>query len=71
MHLADPISNLGYQFLREATPSCLDACDFNDDGKTDLMDAFANLGFQLLDGNPRMKEVPSPLSLTASLCYSV
>ncbi len=24
----------------------------NDDGKIDLMDAFANLGFQLLDGPP-------------------
>ena len=30
----------------------------------------SRLHFQPLGGNPRMKEVLSPLSLTASLCYS-
>lgn len=50
LDITDPITNIEYQFLGEAEPPCLDACDFNDDGVIELTDPILNLAFQFLGG---------------------
>ena len=54
--ISDPIFLLGYLFLGEKAPDCLDAGDANDDGLLDISDAVYGLTFQFLGGPPP----PSP-----------
>jgi len=50
--LTDAIALLGHLFLGAVEPSCLDACDSNDDGKADISDATFVLGYLFLGGPP-------------------
>jgi hypothetical protein len=54
--LADPRAVLGYLFLGEGAPGCLDAVDADDSGAIDLADAISSLEWQFLGG----PEPPSP-----------
>jgi hypothetical protein len=46
--ISDGIKALGYLFLGEAAPACLDAADANDDGDVDISDATKIFGFLFL-----------------------
>lgn len=54
--LSDAMSILGYLFLGDAEPACLDALDADDSGRLNVTDAVRLLGF-LFRGGP---ELPSP-----------
>lgn len=56
--ITDPIRSLGYLFLGQATPDCLDAADSNGDLKLDLSDPIHTLAF-LFTGGPA-PPVPFP-----------
>lgn len=51
LEITDPVNNLGFQFLGDFEPVCLDAHDFDDNGLVELTDAVANLQHQFL-GDP-------------------
>jgi hypothetical protein len=48
--LSDAVGILGYLFLGEAEPPCLDALDVDDNGGVELTDAIALLGYLYLGG---------------------
>ncbi len=50
--ITDPVSSLGFQFLRTFEPPCLDACDFDDSGVIDITDAVSSLVHQFREGPP-------------------
>src|SRR5437879_1784165 len=52
LNIADPIAILGYLFLGERAPACLDAADVDDSGHLDLSDAIALLGYLFLGTAP-------------------
>ncbi len=52
LDISDPVATLGFLFLGDAPPACLDAVDANDDGVPDLSDAIYSLAFQFLGGAP-------------------
>ena len=52
LDVTDPIANLGFQFLGNFEPSCVDACDFDDSGELDVTDPIANLTHQFVGGPP-------------------
>lgn len=49
--ISDAIFALNYQFLGGETPGCMDATDFDDNGKTEITDAIYLLG-SLFQGGP-------------------
>ncbi|MGH9360793.1 MAG: PKD domain-containing protein, partial [Thermoanaerobaculia bacterium] len=48
LDVSDPVKLLGFLFLGQGRPECLDAGDTDDSGVTDISDAVSNLGFQFL-----------------------
>ncbi len=54
VELTDSVVLLHYIFLGEQKPACLDACDFNDDGRNNLGDALGLLLY-LFHGNAQPK----------------
>ena len=56
LDISDGVFILGYLFLGEATPPCLDAADADDSGELDLSDGVFVLGFLFLGE----EEPPSP-----------
>ena len=60
LDISDPQRTLGFLFLGDAPPPCLDAADFNDDGALDITDPIATLGFLFLDGTPPPAPYPAP-----------
>ena len=50
--VTDVIVVLDYQFRGADELGCFDAADFNDDGRVDISDAIASLGFQFLGQQP-------------------
>lgn len=51
LDLSDAITSLGYQFLGEATPRCLDALDRDDNGQIEITDAIYLLAFLYQGGD--------------------
>jgi hypothetical protein len=58
--LSDPVSTLGFLFLGEAEPPCLDAADSNDDGRLDISDPVTTLTYLFLGGAPLPAPVGTP-----------
>jgi len=56
--LSDPLATLGYLFLGEEEPPCLDALDSDDSGRVDLTDAVYCLTSQFLAGPPPSAPLP-------------
>jgi hypothetical protein len=54
--LTDPISNLGFLFLGDFQPTCMDATDTDDSGIVDVSDPILSLKFQFLGG----VDIPTP-----------
>ncbi|MGQ9591055.1 MAG: S8 family serine peptidase [Planctomycetota bacterium] len=52
LDLSDAVFGLQYLFLGGATPSCLEACDSNDDGGLDIADSVYTLQFLFTGGPP-------------------
>ncbi len=59
LDLTDAISVLGWLFLGEEEPDCLDAADVNDDGVVDLSDPVNGLNYLFLAGEPPPAPGPS------------
>ena len=57
--ISDGISILGYLFLGEEEPACLDASDSDDSGEVDLSDGILLFNFLFLGGNPPGAAGPS------------
>ncbi|MGH9360695.1 MAG: hypothetical protein ACRD2T_02175, partial [Thermoanaerobaculia bacterium] len=57
--LTDPVALLGYLFLGQAIPECLDAADADDSGDLVLTDAIVSLGWQFLGGEAPPDPGPS------------
>ena len=54
--VSDAVSVLGYLFLGDSAPTCLDAADADDSGKLDLTDAVVTFGFLFLGS----RDIPAP-----------
>ena len=54
--LSDAIATLGFLFLGDSEPTCLDSADANGDARLDISDAVYSLGFLFLGG----QEFPPP-----------
>ena len=54
--IADPVATLGFLFLGDATPGCLEAANANDEGDIDISDAVHTLNYLFLGGEP----IPPP-----------
>ena len=52
VQISDALFTLGFLFLGETDPSCLDAADANDDGAVDIADAVVTLESLFLTGLP-------------------
>jgi hypothetical protein len=50
LDLSDGVGTFAFLFLGGSSPSCLDACDSNDDGQVNLTDGIYTLGFLFLGG---------------------
>ncbi len=50
--IADAVTNLTYQFIGTFTPTCFDACDFDDSSFLDVSDPIASLSYQFLGTAP-------------------
>ena len=57
--ISDAISSLGYLFLGNFVPRCLDACDIADDGALDISDPIHLLGW-IFAGNMPPPAPPGP-----------
>jgi regulation of enolase protein 1 (concanavalin A-like superfamily) len=55
IQITDPVRILGYLFLGEGSPECLEAADTDNDGAVDISDVIANLSYQFTGG-----ESPAP-----------
>ncbi len=53
VNIADSAATISFLFptFSPFDPSCLDACDCNDDGRIDLADAMCSLGYQFSGGS--------------------
>lgn len=58
--ITDAVYIFGFLFLGQSTPSCLDACDGNDDGNVSITDGIYLLSYLFLGG----PEPPAPFSGT-------
>jgi hypothetical protein len=58
LRLNDAIRLLGWLFLGDAAPACLEAADANDSESLDLSDAVYGLTFQFLGGSPPRAPFP-------------
>jgi hypothetical protein len=58
LELTDPVRLLGYAFLGDPKPECLDAADVDDSGETDISDAIYSLSYQFLGGPPPLPPGP-------------
>ena len=58
INITDPIDILRY-LIGGAPLSCLDAADFNDDGKVDITDAVSSLDFLFREGSPPPAPYPN------------
>jgi hypothetical protein len=56
VELTDAVGVLNYLFLGAEEPSCLDACDADDDGSLEITDAIGILGYLYLGS----QEPPDP-----------
>ena len=54
--IADPSATLGFLFLGDAAPGCLEAANANDEGDIDISDAVHTLNYLFLGGEP----IPPP-----------
>jgi hypothetical protein len=54
--ISDPVRSLGYLFLGDEAPRCIDAADANDDGALNIADPIATLTWLFLGGTP----LPAP-----------
>ena len=54
--IADPVATLGFLFLGDAAPGCLEAANTNDDGEVDISDAVHTLNYLFVGGAP----IPPP-----------
>ena len=54
--IADPSATLGFLFLGDAAPGCLEAANTNDDGEVDISDAVHTLNYLFVGGAP----IPPP-----------
>lgn len=55
--VTDGVVTLGFLFLGQEEPPCMDAADANDTGKVDIGDAIFTFGYLFLGGDP----IPPPL----------
>jgi hypothetical protein len=60
IELTDPVNLLGYLFLGQAKPACLDAADTDDNGQAEITDAVVSLSYQFLGGQE--PAAPGPLN---------
>jgi hypothetical protein len=58
INITDPVRLLGWLFLGDSEPDCLDAADANDDASTDLTDAVHVLNHLFLGGRPPVLPFP-------------
>jgi CD109 antigen len=57
--LSDAVGILGYLFLGETVPTCLDAGDVNDDGSIEITDSILLLNHLFLGGPPPLAPFPA------------
>ena len=50
LDITDPIATLGYLFLGDPAPGCIDTADADDTGRLDLTDPIYSLGYLFLGG---------------------
>jgi len=56
--ISDAVRILGWLFLGEFAPACIDAADANDDGRADLSDSVHILAYLFLGGAPPARPFP-------------